>query len=93
MISRGCPARDLWVNCGMGYRIGIAGAGIGGLAVAALLAQRGHAVTVAERFAVPRPLGSGLVVQPVGLAVLDALGAGDAARGLAAKVSRMRERS
>ena len=75
---------------GMTLRIGIVGAGIGGLAAAALLARRGHAVTLAERFAVPRPLGSGLVVQPVGLAVLDAIGAGDAARGLAAKISRMR---
>ena len=74
----------------MALRIGIVGAGIGGLAAAALLARRGHVVTLAERFAVPRPLGSGLVVQPVGLAVLEAVGAGEAARGLAAKISRMR---
>lgn len=70
-------------------RIGIVGAGIGGLAAAALLAARGHAVTIAERFATPRPLGSGLVVQPVGLAVLDALGAGQAARALGAPITRM----
>lgn len=61
-------------------QIGIVGAGIGGLAAAALLAQAGHQVALAERFATPQPVGSGLVVQPVGLAVLDALGAGDAAR-------------
>lgn len=73
----------------MGYRIGIVGAGMGGLAAASLLAQRGHAVTLAERFDVPRPVGSGLVVQPVGLAVLDAMGAGDAARSLAAPLARM----
>lgn len=69
--------------------IGIVGAGIGGLAAAALLAQDGHRVTIAERFATPRPLGSGLVVQPVGLAVLEALGAGDAARALGQPIARM----
>ena len=73
----------------MGHRIGIVGAGIGGLAAAALLAGRGHEVTLVERFAVPRPVGSGLIVQPVGLAVLDALGAGDAARALGAPLVRM----
>lgn len=69
--------------------IGIIGAGIGGLAAAALLARDGHRVTVAERFATPRPLGSGLVLQPVGLAVLDALGAGATARALGAPIQRM----
>lgn len=73
----------------MTYRIAIAGAGIGGLAAASLLAQDGHALTLFERFETPKPLGSGLVVQPVGLAVLDALGAGDTARSLGAPVSRM----
>ena len=72
-----------------GLNIGIAGAGIGGLAAAALLAQDGHRVTIAERFASPRPLGSGLVLQPVGLAVLDALGAGDEARALGQPIARM----
>jgi 2-polyprenyl-6-methoxyphenol hydroxylase-like FAD-dependent oxidoreductase len=73
----------------MAYKIGIAGAGIGGLAAAALLAARGHQVTLAERFATPRPVGSGLVVQPVGLAVLDAIGAGQAARDLGAAMVQM----
>lgn len=73
----------------MTCRIAITGAGIGGLAAAALLAQDGHSVTLYERFATPRPLGSGLVVQPVGLAVLDRLGAGDEARALGAHLSRM----
>lgn len=72
-----------------GLSIGIIGAGIGGLAAAALLAQDGHRVTIAERFSTPRPLGSGLVVQPVGLAVLEALGLGDGARALGQPIARM----
>lgn len=69
--------------------IAVIGAGIGGLALAALLAQDGRPVTLIERFDQPRPLGSGLVVQPVGLAVLDALGAGAGARALGAPIARM----
>ncbi len=73
----------------MSYRIAIAGAGIGGLALALLLARDGHDVTLFERFAAPRPLGSGLVIEPVGLAVLDRLGAGDDARRLSSPIARM----
>lgn len=70
-------------------RIAIVGAGIGGLAAAALLARDGHAVTLVERFDTPRPLGSGLIVQPVGLQVLDLLGIGNDARRLGAPLTRM----
>ncbi len=70
-------------------KIGIAGAGIGGLAAAAGLAQDGHAVTVFDGFEAPLPVGSGLVVQPVGLSVLDALGAGAEARALGRPIRRM----
>ena len=73
----------------MTYQIAITGAGMGGLAAATLLAKDGHNVTLFERFATPKPLGSGLVVQPVGLAVLDALGAGEDARSLGANLTRM----
>ncbi|CAM3165006.1 2-polyprenyl-6-methoxyphenol hydroxylase [Paracoccus aminovorans] len=78
----GKPAR-------MDYRIAIAGAGIGGLALAALLARDGHDVTLFERFAAPRPLGSGLVIQPVGLAVLDLIGSGEDLRRLSSPIARM----
>lgn len=73
----------------MRHKIAITGAGIGGLAAAALLVRDGHQVTLFERFPAPKPVGSGLVVQPVGLAVLDALGAGDEARHLGAPLTRM----
>lgn len=60
-------------------KIGIAGAGIGGLAAAAALAQAGHEVTVYDQFDAPRPVGSGLVIQPVGQDVLAQIGAREAA--------------
>lgn len=69
--------------------IGIAGAGVGGLAAAALLARAGHRVTVLDQFAAPAPVGSGLVVQPVGQAVLARLGVLDAALSLGARITRM----
>ena len=70
-------------------RIGIAGAGIGGLAAAALLARDGHEVALFDQFDKPRPVGSGLVIQPVGQHVLDVLGAGAAARAKGALIHRM----
>ncbi|GAB5347995.1 FAD-dependent oxidoreductase [Alteriqipengyuania sp. 357] len=56
------------------FDIAIAGCGPAGLAAALLLHRQGHAVTLFERFDQPRPIGSGLMIQPSGLAVLDALG-------------------
>lgn len=70
-------------------RIGIAGAGIGGLAAAALLARDGHKVTVFDQFDAPRPVGSGLVIQPVGLEVLDRIGAGEEARAVGTPLSAL----
>lgn len=54
--------------------IAIVGCGISGLAAALLLHRQGHQITLYERFESPRPVGSGLMVQPTGLAVLAALG-------------------
>jgi choline dehydrogenase-like flavoprotein len=70
-------------------KIAVVGAGIGGLALASLAGRAGHQVCLWERFEQPRPLGSGLVIQPVGLAVLDLLGVGAEARALGAPIARM----
>ncbi|MBL4792057.1 NAD(P)/FAD-dependent oxidoreductase [Citromicrobium bathyomarinum] len=56
------------------FDIAIAGCGPAGLAAALLLHRQGHRVTLFERFEEPRPVGSGLMIQPSGMAVLDALG-------------------
>ncbi len=54
--------------------IAIAGAGPGGLAAALFLSRAGHRVRLVERFDEPQPIGSGLMLQPTGLAALHALG-------------------
>lgn len=70
-------------------KIAIIGAGMGGLAAASLLADLGADVTLFDRFDRPRPLGSGLVIQPVGQAVLQQLGALDHATRLGTPITRM----
>ncbi|MGI9389971.1 MAG: FAD-dependent monooxygenase [Boseongicola sp.] len=55
-------------------KITVAGAGIGGLAAAAALAQRGHAVRVLEQAAEIGEVGAGIQISPNGMAVLKALG-------------------
>ena len=56
-------------------KIAIVGCGIGGLAIANLLANTDHEITLYDQFDTPAPVGSGLVIQPVGLRVLEKLGA------------------
>jgi 2-polyprenyl-6-methoxyphenol hydroxylase-like FAD-dependent oxidoreductase len=56
------------------FNIAIAGCGPCGLAAALLLHAQGHRITMFERFAQAGPLGSGLLIQPTGLAVLAELG-------------------
>lgn len=70
-------------------KVGIAGAGVGGLALAAMLGRAGHEVTLYDQFEAPRPVGSGLMIQPVGLEVLDRIGAGAAVRAAGQPVRRM----
>lgn len=69
--------------------IAIAGCGVAGLAAAALLRRQGARVVVYDRLSTPRPVGSGLILQPVGLHVLDAMGAGEAMRALGAPIHRL----
>ncbi len=65
----------------------VIGAGIGGLAAAIALARRGARVRVVEQSPVISEVGAGLQITPNGVAVLDALGLGEALRA-AAVVSR-----
>ena len=69
--------------------IGIAGCGIGGMAAALMLSKAGHDVTVFDQFSKPEPIGSGLVVQPVGLAVLKDLGLADVVLSRGHKIYKM----
>lgn len=59
------------------YSIAIAGSGPAGLAAAILLDAQGHQVTIYDQFDEPGPVGSGLMMQPSGMAVLDKLGLAD----------------
>jgi 2-polyprenyl-6-methoxyphenol hydroxylase-like FAD-dependent oxidoreductase len=55
-------------------RVGIVGAGTGGLAAATFFARAGAQVDVLERAPDPGPVGAGLLLQPTGRAVLRRLG-------------------
>jgi 2-polyprenyl-6-methoxyphenol hydroxylase-like FAD-dependent oxidoreductase len=54
--------------------VAVCGCGPAGLAAALLLHRAGNRVRLFERFESPRPLGSGLILQPTGLAALSELG-------------------
>lgn len=69
--------------------IAVAGCGPAGLAAALLLARDGHRVTLFERFATPQPIGSGLMLQPTGLAVMRELGLTEAVLVRGARVDRL----
>ena len=69
--------------------IGIVGDGISGLAIANMLADQDHEVTVFDQFDQPRFVGSGFVVQPIGQAALDNVGVGDLARAKGNMITRM----
>ncbi|GGB41085.1 glutamate synthase [Sphingomonas metalli] len=69
--------------------IAIAGCGPAGLAAALLLHRDGHRVTLFDRFEAPRPVGSGLMIQPTGLAVLGQLGLAEALLDHGARIARL----
>jgi 2-polyprenyl-6-methoxyphenol hydroxylase-like FAD-dependent oxidoreductase len=53
------------------------------------LARQGHRVTVYERFETPRPIGSGLMLQPPGLAALERLGLRVELEALGERIERL----
>ena len=59
------------------------------MAAARALARKGHAVTLLEAFQQPRPLGSGLLLQPSGLAALRQLGLAEQVIARGARVDRL----
>jgi 2-polyprenyl-6-methoxyphenol hydroxylase-like FAD-dependent oxidoreductase len=59
------------------------------MAAALLLQRAGHRVTLFERFEAARPLGSGLILQPTGLGVLDSLGLVDAIMSRGSVIERL----
>ncbi len=69
--------------------IAVAGAGIGGLAAATLLARQGHRVSVFDQFEAASPVGSGLMLQETGLVILAELGLREKAEALGAPVLRL----
>lgn len=70
-------------------QIAVAGAGVAGMAAALLLRRAGEDVVVFERFERPQPLGSGLMLQPTGMAVLAELGLDEALRARSAAIERL----
>ena len=73
--------------------IAVAGAGPAGLAAALALHRQGHHITIYDQFVEPRPVGSGLLLQPTGLAVLHWLGLGARMQELGAQIERLHGRA
>lgn len=69
--------------------IAICGSGIGGLAASIMLARAGHRITLIDRFDAPRPIGSGLMLQATGLAVLYKLGLTEEIEQLSSPLTRL----
>src|ERR1700723_4246686 len=68
----------------------IAGGGIGGLAVAPGLAQKGLSSILLEKAAALGEIGAGIQLGPNAFHAFDYLGVGEAARGMAVYVDQMR---
>ena len=71
------------------YDIAIAGCGPAGLSAAVALHDDGHRVSLYDSLAAPEPIGSGLLLQPTGLAVARSLGLESALRAFGTPVDRL----
>lgn len=69
--------------------IAVVGAGPAGLAAALMLRRTGRRVVIHERFPQAAPVGAGFMLQPTGLAVLDALDLTPAVTALAQPIERL----
>lgn len=74
---------------GISLDIAVAGAGPAGLAMALYLKRAGHRATIFERFEEPKPVGSGLILQPTGLTVLADLGLLEDIMALGSRIDRL----
>ncbi len=74
-------------------RVAVVGLGSAGPALALLLADAGHDVTVLEREVEPGPVGAGIWLQHLGQQVLDRLGLLDDLRAVSRPVSRVEGRT
>src|SRR5690349_7764580 len=70
-------------------RIAIVGYRVAGIAAAIFLRRQGHEITHFEQAEDPSPIGAGFLLQPTGLAVLDALGLREAALACGAKIAQI----
>ena len=62
-------------------RVAVVGSGTGGASAALLLARDGHDVRIFERVPDPRPVGAGILLQPLGQRILGTLGLADELAG------------
>lgn len=69
--------------------IAVCGCGPAGLAAALLLTRLGHRVRIFDKFETPRPVGSGLILQPTGLAVLAELGVLERVSSTGARIEKL----
>ena len=70
-------------------KIAIVGCGPAGLASALILDRFGYEPELFERIDTPKPIGSGIILQPTGLRILDELGLGTQIAAAGQRIDRM----